>query len=103
MTTWTEHHAPKPGDLIYYRDPGTGEVFTDQAWVVLDNDGSVPAEHLAPSMPWKTYWEVRVQCDGRCTELGVDGCSGGPQAHCWLLSADDFVLVSRLPEFEVRR
>lgn len=101
--TWAEQHAPRPGDLICPRDPETGEVFTGQAWVVMSNDGSVPAKHLAPSMSWKTYWEVLVQCGGRCKELGIDGCSGAPQGHRWLLSADHFVLVARLPEFEVER
>lgn len=101
MATWSEQHAPRPGDLIYIRDDETGEVFTGQAWVVMDNEGAVPAAQLADSMPWKTYWSVWLQCDGRCR---TDNCTGVPnENNCHLLSAGDFVHVSRLPEFEVQR
>jgi hypothetical protein len=101
-TDWAETHAPKPGDLIYCRDPESGEVYTDRAFVVVENEGVVPAEHLAETMPFKTYWNVRVSCDRRCGELGYSDCYW-PEPDYWMLSADDFVLVSRLPEFQVVR
>jgi hypothetical protein len=103
MSTWTDLHAPKPGDLIYSRDPDGGEVHTGKAWVVLENDGPVPAERLGAEMPWKTYWSVWVQCDdgiaGRC-EYGDNPTH---TEHCFLLAADDFVPVSALPNFTVVR
>jgi len=100
--TWADQHAPKPGDLIYCRDPETGQVYTEQAFVVVENEGPVSAEDLADDLPWKTYWNVRVSCDRRCTDLGYGGCYW-PEPDFWMLSADDFVLVSRLPEFQVVR
>jgi hypothetical protein len=98
--TWAELHAPMSGDLIYLRDPDTGEVFTERMFTVEENEGATPAERLAPSMPWATYWTVWARCDGGC---GTGDCTGQPTAHCFLLSAEDFVPVSRLPEFEVQR
>ncbi len=103
MTAWAEQHAPTPGDLIYYRDADTGEIDTEHAWTVLENEGAVPAEKLAPSMPWKTYWTVWVQCDDGCAGRCVYGGNPSHTEHCFLLSADDFVYVTDLPGFEVTR
>jgi hypothetical protein len=103
MNAWAEQHAPNPSDLIYSRDPDTGEVFTDRMWTVLEVETPVPAEKLAPSMPWKTYWPTWVQCDDGCAGRCIYGDNSRHIEHCLLLSADDFVLVSRLPEFEVQR
>lgn len=93
MSAWTEQHAPKPGDLIFYRDADSGEVFTDQMWTILTNDGPVPAERLADSMPWKTYWSVWVQCDNGCAGRCVYGDNPSHTEHCFLLAADEFVLA----------
>jgi hypothetical protein len=92
MATWTEQHAPKPGDLIFIKDPDTGEVFTDLLWTIVENEGPVKAEDLADSMPWATYWTVRASCDNRCKARGISGCYF-PCPHSLMLSADDFVLV----------
>jgi hypothetical protein len=93
MADWSELHAPKPGDLCYQRDPNTGEVFTQQVWTVLVNEGTVPGEQIPGAMPWKTYWSLQVMGDGRCAELGFDDCEGGPSVHFFWWSADDFVLA----------
>jgi hypothetical protein len=96
MAIWAEQHAPKPGDLIYTVDDHTGQILTDHAWTVLENEGPVPADQLADTMPWKTYWSVWVQCDdglaGRCEYTDRPDHT----SHCFLLSADDFVLMSEV-------
>jgi hypothetical protein len=101
VTGWAERNAPKPGDLIYMRDPDSADVFTDMAWTVVDVEPPVPAERLADTMPWKTYWPVQALCDDSCRGRGVQ--CWFPEPHHLLLSADDFVPVSQLPNFTVVR
>jgi hypothetical protein len=99
-TSWAERRAPNPGDLIYHVDPD-GNIDVDHAWAVLEVEGPVPAEKLAPEMPWQTYWSVRLLCDGQCA---TTNCPGVPDDNNWhLLSAADFVSVTRLPEFQVQQ
>ena len=93
-----EQHALEPGDLIYTRDPDTGEVHTDVLWTVDADDGVTT--DLAPTMPPGTYWTVWVRCDGTCQ---ITGCQGPSTRHAFMLSADDYLHASRLPECEVTR
>jgi len=113
MSAWTERHAPKPGDLFYSRDPETGEVFTDRVWVIAEVEdlithsgqqvGTTGLTYGGPVDPDRPLWSVQVQCDYRCAELGMGDCPGRPYLHSWYLAADEFVLVTRLSEFEVQR
>lgn len=104
--------APKPGDLFYMRDPDNGDVFTDRVWVIAEVEdlitrtgqrvGTTGLTYGGPVEKGRPLWSVQVQCDNRCSELGVGGCYW-PEPHSWYLAADEFVLVSELPNFEVAR
>jgi hypothetical protein len=107
-----EQQPLNPGDLIYMRDPETGTVFTDRMWTVaavedlVTHTGQKLSSGLTyggPIDPDRPLRSVQVHCDGRCTELGYGDCPGRPYPHFWYLAADEFVHVSRLPEFEVTR
>lgn len=87
-----------PGDLIYTRQPD-GSVNTEILWTVDANDGPT---RVAAEMPPGVYETVWVRCDNRGA-CRITGCDHGRTPHAFLLSDQDFIHASRLPEFEVRR
>lgn len=91
--TWTDRHAPKPGELIRVRAEGDEE-YGDLVFEVVNLDGEVPAEQLGDMLPWKTWWSVLVQCERRCDCEGIVTAAGECR-HWFLLAADSYVKVGQ--------